>query len=160
MVVLLPLHLMYKQVAAECHNREQQGLVAYLLRRYALVFSKENHDLGKTTLSQHNIPWSQETEPFTCHHSGGVLKKKLKWSASYGASKRGGMIELAGRAWATPVVLVRKNHRNRQFKWRERFQIQFCTNVLNQAFLTVSHNRASIVLYESSLVLTVNLSYH
>ena len=81
---------------------------AGLLTQYADVFSKGAGDIGKTELVKQSIPVKPDTKPIRMppHRLG--PQKELEAERQVQALLEQGLIEPAGGAWSSPVILVQK----------------------------------------------------
>ena len=106
----VPGHLqaLYEEVCQGVKDAGQREGVAQLLNQYQDVFSQGEHDIGLTDLVQHQIPTLPGEGPVKQPpHRLGPEKEAEVQRQVEGLLKRG-LIEPAGGAWSSPVVLVRK----------------------------------------------------
>ena len=86
----------------------QTSRLAALLGRYVTVFSTGDDDVGITSDVKHSIPLKEGTRPIRQPpHRLGPDKEAEAERQVKDLLKRG-LIEPAGGAWSSPVVLVRK----------------------------------------------------
>jgi transposase InsO family protein len=112
----VPVHLqeLYQRTCTTVTEPWQRSHVAQILTDFQDVFSQGEDDLGLTHQAQHEIP----TLPGTCpiklppHRLGPEKEAEVERQVA-GLLERG-LIEPAGGAWSSPVVLVRK----KDGKWR------------------------------------------
>ena len=89
-----------------CKEPLQARKLSRLLAEYSTVFSTGDRDVGQTTLVEHSIPVEEGTRPIRQppHRLGPAKKAKTERQVAELLEK--GLIELTGRAWSSPVVLV------------------------------------------------------
>ena len=105
----VPQHLQELFVeASQDLGQDQKDKVEGLLWQYQDVFSRGDHDIGLTQLVQHEIPTLPGTGPIKQppHRLG--PEKELEVQRQVDSLLKRGLIEPAGGAWSSPVVLVRK----------------------------------------------------
>ena len=91
-----------------CKDPLQAKRLARLLTDYSTVFSTGDADMGQTTLVEHSIPIEEGTRPIhqPPHRIGPEKEAEAERQVAELLEKR--LIEPAGEAWSSPVVLVRK----------------------------------------------------
>ena len=79
-----------------------------MLKEYSTVFSTEDGYVGQTTLVEHSIPIEEGTRPIRQppHRLGPEKEAEAERQVAELLEK--GLIEPAGGAWSSSVVLVRK----------------------------------------------------
>ena len=105
---VLPEHLdeLYLK-ATEVLPEKDRGLVKEMLCKYQDMFSKDDKDLGRTSLVQHHIetgdakPIKQAPRRLPPYHRREVERQVLDLLER-------GLIEPSDSAWASPVVMVKK----------------------------------------------------
>jgi transposase InsO family protein len=114
--IKIPEHLdsLYEKACKGCANKLQERELAQLLCKYSTVFSKDDNDVGRTTLTTHSIPLIPGTKPIRLppHRLGPQKEAEAEKQVTELLEK--GMITPASGAWSSPVVLVRKKDN----KWR------------------------------------------
>ena len=112
----VPDHLaeLYETARNSCKDPQQARRLARLLTDYRTVFSTGDGDMGQTTLVEHGIPVEEGTRPIRQppHRLGPEKEAEAERQVAELLEK--GLIEPAGGAWSSPVVLVRK----KDGKWR------------------------------------------
>ena len=112
----VPEHLvkLYEAAKSGCEEPRQTGELAGLLTEYSTVFSTGDGDVGRTTLVEHSIPVEEGTRPIRQppHRLGPEKEAEAERQVTELLEK--GLVEPAGGAWSSPVVLVRK----KDGKWR------------------------------------------
>ena len=98
-----------------CPAQEQQEQIAAVLNKYADVFSKDEDDIGSTTLVEHEIPTIDGTTPIrqTARRLGPEKEAEVEKQVQKLLKKK--LIEPADSAWSAPVVLVRKKDNSWRF---------------------------------------------
>ena len=88
-----------------CPAQEQQEQIAAVLNKYADVFSKDEDDIGSTTLVEHEIPTIDGTTPIrqTARRLGPEKEAEVEKQVQKLLKKK--LIEPADSAWSSPVVL-------------------------------------------------------
>ena len=106
----VPEHLkgLYEAAKGGCEEPSQSGRLARLLTGYGAVSSTGDGDIGRTTLVEHAIPLEEGTRPIRQppHRLGPEKEAEAEKQVTELLKK--GLIEPAGGAWSSPVVLVRK----------------------------------------------------
>ena len=106
----VPEHLeeLYEAAKGGCKEPLQAKKLARLLTEYSTVFSTGDGDVGQTTLVEHSIPVAEGTRPIRQppHRLGPEKEAEAERQVNELLEK--GLIEPAGGAWSSPVVLVRK----------------------------------------------------
>ena len=106
----VPEHLeeLYEAAKGGCKEHLQAKKLARLLTEYSTVFSTGDGDVGQTTLVDHSIPVAEGTRPIRQppHRLGPEKEAEAERQVNELLEK--GLIEPAGGAWSSPVVLVRK----------------------------------------------------
>ena len=105
---ILPEHLdeLYEKASEGLHEKDSV-LVKEMLCKYQDVFSKDDKDLGRTSLVQHHIetgdakPIKQAPRRLPPYHRREVERQVLDLLER-------GLIEPSDSAWASPVVMVKK----------------------------------------------------
>ena len=109
-VMEVPDHLpeLYETARNGCEDPRQVRRLARLLTDYSTVFS---------TLVEHSIPIEEGTRPIhqPPHWLGPEKEAEAKKQVAELLEK--GLIEPAGGAWSSPVVLVRKKDGKWRFAW-------------------------------------------
>ena len=106
----VPSHLveLYAQAGSVLPEPAQRQAVAQLLGEYEAVFSKGDHDVGRTDQVLHEIPLVPGAHPIKQPpHRLGPEKEAEVDRQVQGLLQRG-LIEPACGSWSSPVVLVRK----------------------------------------------------
>ena len=106
----VPEHVrkLYETACQGCQSAAQCAKLAKLLEKYEDVFSREDGDIGHTTLVKHSIPVVEGTRPIRQppHRLGPV--KEMEAERQVQELLKKGLIEPASGAWSSPVVLVKK----------------------------------------------------
>ncbi|XP_067943127.1 uncharacterized protein [Watersipora subatra] len=107
------LQELYQAARPLCQNAEPARKLATLLTKYGSVFSTGDNDMGKTLLVEHSIPVKDGTRPIrqSSHRLGPEKEAEAKKQVQDLLAR--GLIEPAGGAWGSPIVLVKK----RDGKW-------------------------------------------
>ena len=112
----VPGHLqqLFGAAVGNCKGPGESQKLARLLTEYSTVFSTGDGDVGRTTLVEHSIPVEAGTRPIRLppHRLGPEKEAEAERQVKDLLQK--GMIEPAGGAWSSPVVLVKK----KDGKWR------------------------------------------
>ena len=113
----VPAHLneLYTAARPNCETLEEEEELAQLLRRYADVFSTGEGDVGLTQMVEHSIPTAPGTRPIRQppHRLGPEKEAEAEKQVQELLQK--GLIEPAGGAWSSPVVLVKKKDQSWRF---------------------------------------------
>lgn len=79
------------------------------------MFSTGDGDFGQTTFVEHSIPLQEGTRPIRLPPLWVGLEKEAKPDHQIQDLLKGEIIKLAGRAWSSPVVLVKKKDEKGKF---------------------------------------------
>ena len=113
----VPEHVdeLFQAARKNCESIEQEEQLADLLNRYSSVFSSGEGDVGLTKLVEHSIPLVPGTRPIRQppHRLGPEKEAEAERQVQELLEK--GLIEPAGGAWSSPVVLVRKKDQSWRF---------------------------------------------
>ena len=113
----VPEHVrdLFESAQKNCDSAEQEEKLAALLKKYGPVFSSGEEDVGLTELVQHSIPVVPGTRPIRQppHRLG--PEKEAEAERQVEELLKKGLIEPAGGAWSSPVVLVRKKDQSWRF---------------------------------------------
>ena len=113
----VPAHLveLYEAAKVNCKDAEEEQSLARLLWKYGKVFSTGEEDVGLTTMVEHSIPVAPGTRPIRQppHRLGPEKEAEAERQVKELLDK--GLIEPAGGAWSSPVVLVRKKDQTWRF---------------------------------------------
>ena len=101
--------------AVEVCSASERVKVADLLCRYADVFSKDDSDVGKTSLVSHSVPLLPDVKPIKQHARRLGPEKEKEVERQVSDLRRRGLIEPGTGAWSSPVVLVRKRDQSYRF---------------------------------------------
>lgn len=93
--------------ATEFETTPKRWLVADVLRHYAFVLSEGGHNLGRTTLAEHEIPLKSGIRPITQPPYQMGPEKKAEVERQILDLRCKGKVEPTRGAWSSPVVLVR-----------------------------------------------------
>ena len=106
---------LFESARHNCETEEQERQLAELLRKYSTVFSTGDEDVGLTDLVEHSIPVAPGTRPIRQppHRLG--PEKEAEAERQVQELLKKGLIEPAGGAWSSPVVLVRKKDKSWRF---------------------------------------------
>ena len=106
----VPPHLeeMLNQGAKQCEGPEQVAQFANLLTQHAEVFSRGKGDVGKTELIRHSILVKPDTKAIRMPPCRLGPHKELEAERQMQALLEQRLIEPAGGAWSSPVILVKK----------------------------------------------------
>ena len=108
------LEALYHEAANNCRQPGQKQVLGRLLEKYKDVFSRNDGDVGRTTLVEHSIPTEPGARPVRLppHRLG--PQKEMEADKQVAELLEKGLIAPASGAWSSPVVLVRKKDN----KWR------------------------------------------
>ena len=113
----VPEHVrdLFVSARRNCESTEQEEKLAALLKKYGPVFSSGEGDVGLTDLVEHGIPVVPGTRPIRQppHRLG--PEKEAEAERQVEELLKKGLIEPAGGAWSSPVVLVRKKDQSWRF---------------------------------------------
>ena len=113
----VPAHLeeLFRAAQPNCETADQEERLAQLLQKYADVFSTGEGDVGLTKLVEHSIPTAPGTRPIRQppHRLGPEKEAEAEKQVQELLQK--GLIEPAGGAWSSPVVLVKKKDQSWRF---------------------------------------------
>lgn len=106
----VPEHVipLYEQAVKNCTSFAQEQALARLLVDYADVFSKDETDVGLTSLVSHSIPVEPGTNPIRQPPRRLGVEKDLEVERQVADLVRKGMVESTDSSWSSPVVLVKK----------------------------------------------------
>ena len=115
-VTRCPAHVrpLLEQTRQICETDDQFARLAGLLIAYQDVFSKGDHDVGRTDVMEHSIPLLDGTRPIRQPPRRLGLEKDKEVERQVADLVQRGMVEPADGAWSSPVVLVRKKDQS----WR------------------------------------------
>ena len=110
----VPEHLtgLYEAAKRGCEEPSQARKLARLLTEYSTVFSTGDGDVGRTTLVKHSIPVKEGTRPTQQPPYRLGPEKEAEAEKQEKELLEKGLIKMAGGAWSSPVVLVRKTDGN------------------------------------------------
>ena len=104
-----PSHLSaYLEEWGQDLNDEQKGQLRTLLATNQDVFSKHNYDVGKTTLTKHEIPVHAGTTPIKMHPYRQSPEQEKEIERQLKQMVESGLVEPGRGAWSFPVVLAKK----------------------------------------------------
>ena len=105
----IPDHLtdLYER-SITCLDTEQQVHLRELLIKYQHIFSKDSHDLGRTSLVKHEIKLLPDTEPIKQHPYRLPLAKRQEVQDEIKAMAEKDLIEPSTSPWSSPVIAVPK----------------------------------------------------
>ena len=99
---------LFEQVRKNCKSRDEEHKLANLLLEYEDVFSRDDTDVGKTTLVEHEIPVEDGTQPIRQPPRRLGPEKDNEVQRQVDELRQKGLVEPANSAWSSPVVLVKK----------------------------------------------------
>ncbi|XP_067951798.1 uncharacterized protein [Watersipora subatra] len=108
--VKVPDHLkdLYLSAEKNCQELDQLARLGQLLVHYQHTFSRRDEDVGRTSEAEDSIPLKDGTRPIRQlpHRLGQKKEAANEWQVQELLDR--GLIEPAGGAWSSPIVLIRK----------------------------------------------------
>ena len=105
----LPAHLLshFEEWSKELETNQKEQLKKLLINN-GDIFSRHNYDVGKTQLTQHEIPVQPGTTPIKVHPYRHSPEQERDIERQFKQMIDAGLVEHGRGAWSFPVVLVKK----------------------------------------------------
>ena len=106
--LVVPEHLLdlyYRSIEHVPHA--YHSVIAWLLREYADVFSQNDDDIGRTSMTKHDI-YTRNADPRRLPPRRVPIAKREEIDKQIQSLLQRGLIEESDSPWASPIVLVKK----------------------------------------------------